>query len=87
MLLNLFQHLIKAFLPMADTSFIPVPAYRGRHRAGFLAAFQIKSRGDGCLCFVDENHGVESLLRSRCDQIPLLASGSLGDLLLLPTSF
>jgi len=24
----LFQHLIKAFLPWADTSFIPIPAYR-----------------------------------------------------------
>jgi len=29
----LFQHLIKAFLPLADTSFIPIPAYRqaGKH--------------------------------------------------------
>ena len=36
-MLNLFQHLIKAFLPLADTSFIPV------HRTGFLDVFLINS--------------------------------------------
>jgi hypothetical protein len=34
-MLNLFQHLIKAFLPLADTSFIPA------HRTGFLDVFLI----------------------------------------------
>ena len=35
MLLNLFQHLIEAFLPLADISSIPV------HRTGFSDAFLI----------------------------------------------
>jgi len=36
----LFQHLIKAFLPLADTSFIPIPAYR---QAGTGQGFQMRS--------------------------------------------
>jgi hypothetical protein len=39
-MLNLFQHPIKAFLPLADTSFIPVPAYR---QAGTGRGFQMRS--------------------------------------------
>ncbi len=37
-MLNLFQHLIEAFLPLADTPFIPVPAYR---QAGTGRGFQV----------------------------------------------
>ncbi len=42
-MLNLFQHLIKAFLPLADTSFIPVHSVSSRNdRTGFSDAFLIK---------------------------------------------
>ncbi|PIX22933.1 MAG: hypothetical protein COZ69_09740 [Deltaproteobacteria bacterium CG_4_8_14_3_um_filter_45_9] len=51
-MLNLVQHLVWFFLPLADAPFIPVPAYRqalnltwyraGRHRTGFSGAILIK---------------------------------------------
>ena len=38
-MLNSFQHLIRFFLPLADTPFIPVPAYR---QAGTERGFQVR---------------------------------------------
>ena len=39
-MLNLVQHLVWFFLPLADAPFIPVPAYR---QAGTGRGFQVRS--------------------------------------------